>query len=30
VTKAAGFNQVVPAVSNLCDETASLGSGMVA
>ena len=30
VTKATGFNQVVPVVSNLCDETASLGSGMVA
>ena len=30
VTKATGFNQVVPVVSNICDETASLGSGMVA
>ena len=29
VTKAAGFNQVVPVVSRLCDETASVAAGMV-
>ena len=29
VTKATGFNQVVPVVSNLRDETASVHSGMV-
>jgi hypothetical protein len=29
VAKAAGFNPVVPAVSNLCDETASTAAGRV-
>jgi len=30
VTKATGFNQVVPVVSNRCDETASTDAGMAA
>jgi hypothetical protein len=29
VAKAAGFNPVVPAVSSLCDETASTAAGRV-